>query len=125
MRRLLGRRVASASPGRPRHNEVVRQVTDPPQPHEPRRHEVVVGQGVPGAGAREIIDPFRHGPAHAQVRKGPGRHRDRGEVVHDDAEAQPRRGALDGGAAKVGRPEGVVGQQRQVTLGQDLRFAVR
>lgn len=44
-----------------------KELTDPPQPDEARRHEVVVRQAVPGVGSGKLIDAVPDPPAQVQV----------------------------------------------------------
>ena len=49
---------------------------------------------------------------------------DGGEVVHHDVQTQPRREAVRGGVAQVGRAERVISQPGELPFGQHLGLAV-
>src|SRR5215469_1417024 len=48
------------------------QFTDPPEPHEPRRQEILMGQAVLGVGADELVDSVADTPAQPEARESPG-----------------------------------------------------
>jgi hypothetical protein len=77
-------------------------------------------------GPADVLDVHQRPPRRPVALQPdlPGGHRDRGEVVHHDVQAEPGRGAVRGGVAQVGRAEVVIGQPGQAALGGDLALAV-
>ena len=76
--------------------------------------------------ARDVLDVHERAPRRAVALEHDlaGRVRPADEVVDHDVEAQARRDAVGGRVAQVGRAEGVVGERRDVLLGQHLGLAV-
>ena len=77
--------------------------------------------------ARDVLDVHERAPRRSVALDEDlaGRVRIPNEVVHDHVGAQPRRGAVGGGVPQIGRGEGIVGELRDVPLGEHLRASVR